>query len=83
MVVRVGGELTYELKLEPLVPTNSPKTIASHDDAGRARPPAGVYVEGQPARASYLTNALEAQQFDVAVRTAAAFPASLRESRAL
>jgi Ca-activated chloride channel family protein len=78
-VVRVGGELTYELKLEPLGPdefAENNRYATTLDVPGR---PQVLYVEGQPARASYLTNALAAQQFDVDVRTAAAFPASLRE----
>jgi len=78
-VVRVGGELTYDLKLEPLGPDEFPannRYSATLDVPGR---PTVLYVEGQPARATYLSGALSAQQYDVDVRTAAAFPASLRE----
>jgi len=78
-VVRVGGELTYELKLEPLeadefAANNS--YSATLDVPGR---PSVLYVEGQPSRASYLSSALGAQQFDVDVRAPGAFPSSLRE----
>lgn len=78
-VVRVGGELTYDLKLEPLGPDEfaaNNRYSATLDVPGR---PTVLYVEGQPARASYLSGALGAQQFDVDVRAASAFPASLRE----
>jgi secreted protein with Ig-like and vWFA domain len=78
-VVRVGGELTYELELEPLGPdefsANNAYT-ATLDVPGR---PSVLYVEGQPNRANYLASALGAQEFDVDVRAPAAFPASLRE----
>jgi uncharacterized membrane protein len=38
-----------------------------------------LYVEGQPARATYLASALGAQQFDVDVRGPTALPRSLAE----
>ncbi len=78
-VVRVGGELTYELKLEPLTPDEFSANnayVATLDVPGR---PTVLYVEGQPSRAHYLQGALAAQQFDVDVRAAASFPATLRE----
>ena len=78
-VVRVGGELTYELALEPLGPDEfsaNNRYSATLDVPGR---PSVLYVEGQPARASYLSSALGAQQFDVDVRAPSAFPSSLRE----
>jgi Ca-activated chloride channel homolog len=78
-VVRVGGELTYELKLEPLGPdefAENNRYAATLDVPGR---PQILYVEGQQARASYLANALGAQQFDVDVRAPSAFPGTLRE----
>ena len=78
-VVRVGGELTYEVKLEPLGPDEfaaNNRYAATLDVPGR---PAVLYVEGQPSRASYLSSALGAQQFDVDVRAPGAFPTTLRE----
>jgi secreted protein with Ig-like and vWFA domain len=78
-VVRVGGEVSYELKLDQL----SQDTFSANnsysvtlDVPGR---PTVLFVEGQPQRASYLMSALNAQQFDVDLRAPAAFPASLRE----
>ncbi|HLV64942.1 MAG TPA: VWA domain-containing protein, partial [Polyangiaceae bacterium] len=78
-VVRVGGEVTYALELEPQGPDafrENNRFRATLDVPGR---PLVLYVEGQPARASYLANALTAQQFDVDVRGPSAFPASLGE----
>lgn len=78
-VVRVGGQVTYKLLLDEIerdtFPLNNQFT-ATLDVPGR---PTVLYVEGQPARASYLTSALSAQQFDVDVRAPSAFPASIGE----
>ncbi|MEO6600773.1 MAG: VWA domain-containing protein [Polyangiaceae bacterium] len=78
-VVRVGGEVTYSLKLDDIASDTFKDNNAfsvTVDVPGR---PTVLYVEGQPQRASYLMSALNAQQFDVDLRPAAAFPASLRE----
>ena len=78
-VVRVGGEVTYALRLDDIVEDTFKDNNAfsvTVDVPGR---PTVLYVEGQPQRASYLTSALNAQQFDVDLRVPAAFPASLRE----
>jgi uncharacterized membrane protein len=78
-VVRVGGEVTYDLKLDALEADEFAANnaySATLDVPGR---PAVLYVEGQLQRASYFANALGTQQFDVDTRAAAAFPASLRE----
>ncbi|HET7545798.1 MAG TPA: VWA domain-containing protein, partial [Polyangiaceae bacterium] len=78
-VVRVGGEVTYALRLDELgedtFKDNNSFSVTV-DVPGR---PTVLYIEGQPQRASYLMSALNAQQFDVDLRAAAAFPASLRE----
>jgi Ca-activated chloride channel homolog len=78
-VVRVGGEIAYSLKLEPLGPDkfaeNNAYTVTV-DVPGR---PAVLYVEGQPERSTYLSGALTAQQFDVDVRAPTTFPGSLKE----
>ncbi len=78
-VVRFGGEVDYSLKLDSL----GKDTFAQNNQVteklevpGR---PSVLYVEGQPRGASYLQSALTAQQFDVDVRPASAFPASLSE----
>jgi len=78
-VVRVGGQVTYALKLDPLgadrFKENNTYSVTV-DVPGR---PAILYVEGQPQRASYLTSALSAQQFDMDVRAPSAFPGSIKE----
>jgi Mg-chelatase subunit ChlD len=78
-VVRFGGKVTYSLSVDHLQADTfsaNNQVVASVDVPGR---PSVLYVEGQPARASYLASALGAQQFDVDVRAASAFPASLEE----
>ena len=78
-VVRVGGEVTYALRLDEIAEDTFKDNNAfsvTVDVPGR---PTVLYIEGQPQRASYLMSALNAQQFDVDLRPAAAFPASLRE----
>jgi len=78
-VVRVGGEVTYALRLDDIASDTFKDNNAfsvTVDVPGR---PTVLYVEGQPQRASYLMSALNAQQFDVDLRAASAFPASLRE----
>ncbi len=78
-VVRVGGEVTYALRLDEIADDTFQDNNAfsvTVDVPGR---PTVLYVEGQPQRASYLMSALNAQQFDVDLRAPAAFPASLRE----
>jgi Ca-activated chloride channel family protein len=78
-VVRVGGEVTYALELEPggddAFKENN-RYRATLDVPGR---PLVLYIEGQPARATYLSNALSAQQFDVDTRAPSSMPASLGE----
>ncbi len=77
-VVRVGGEVTYSLKLDQIKQDKFAENNAysvTVDVPGR---PTILYVEGQPARASYLTSALSAQQFDVDVRAPGAFPGRSR-----
>ncbi len=78
-VVRVGGDVTYALNVEPA----GADTFRENNDyratlevPGR---PLVLYVDGHPERASYLSGALTAQQFDVDVRGPSAFPGSLGE----
>jgi uncharacterized membrane protein len=78
-VVRVGGEVTYGLKLSDIAEdrfTQNNALDVTLDVPGR---PQVLYVEGQPQRGSYLVSALSAQQFDVDLRPASAMPGSLRE----
>ncbi len=78
-VVRVGGEVTYALKLDKIgedkFEENNQYT-STLEVPGR---PTVLYIEGQTHRANYLTSALSAQQFDVDVRAPSAFPGSLKE----
>lgn len=78
-VVRVAGEVTYDLQLEPI----SDDTFADNNRLavtvnvpGR---PAVLYIEGEPQRSIPLASALERQGFDVDVRAPSAFPGSLKE----
>jgi Ca-activated chloride channel homolog len=78
-VVRVGGEVTYALKLSDIGEDRFAQNNAMDvtlDVPGR---PQVLYVEGQPQRGSYLVSALSAQQFDVDLRPPSAMPGSLRE----
>jgi Ca-activated chloride channel homolog len=78
-VVRVGGEVTYALKLSDIGDDRFAQNNAMDvtlDVPGR---PQILYVEGQPQRGTYLVSALSAQQFDVDLRPASAMPGSLRE----
>ena len=78
-VVRVGGQVTYALKLQDIKDdkfSENNQYAVTVDVPGR---PTVLYVEGQPQRATYLSGALTAQQFDVDVRTPTAFPSSVKE----
>ncbi len=78
-VVRVGGEVTYAFKLDEIGEDKWKENNAwsvTLDVPGR---PQILYLEGQPQRASYLTSALSAQQYDVDVRSPSAFPGSVSE----
>lgn len=78
-VVRVAGEVTYDLQLEPLSDdhfADNNRYAVTVDVPGR---PAVLYVEGEPSRSGPLASALEKQGFDVDVRAPASFPGSLKE----
>ncbi len=78
-VVRVAGEVTYALELSD-IPEDSfrenNKFAVSVAVPGR---PTVLYAEGNPARASYLSAALLAQELDVDVRSPREIPSSIRE----
>lgn len=78
-VVRLGGEVTYALELEPRGPDKFKENNSYRATLEVPGRPLVLYVEGQPERARYLSSALTAQQFDVDVRAPGAFPASLGE----
>jgi uncharacterized membrane protein len=78
-IVRVAGEVTYALELDEIPEDKfkeNNRVATTIDVPGR---PAVLYVEGTPSSATYLQSALSAQQYDVDVRTSAAFPGSLKE----
>jgi Ca-activated chloride channel family protein len=78
-VVRLGGPVSYRLELDELSRDQfaaNNQFVTSVEVPGR---PTVLYVEGQPARATYLASALGAQQFDVDVRAPAALPRTLGE----
>ncbi len=78
-VVRVGGPISYRLEVDRLEQDHfaeNNRFVRSVDVPGR---PTVLYVDGQPARASYLASALGAQQFDVDLRGPTALPRSLPE----
>lgn len=78
-VVRMSGQVTYGLELEPLGQdqfAENNRFATTVDVPGR---PAVLYIEGNPAHANYLASALSAQQFDVDVRGPGSFPGSLKE----
>lgn len=78
-VVRLGGEVTYALELEPRGPDKFKENNSYRATLEVPGRPLVLYVEGQPQRASYLANALTAQQFEVDVRAPNAFPGGLGE----
>lgn len=78
-VVRVGGEVTYRLVLDRLARDQFTENNAYTVTLSVPGRPTVLYVEGQPQRASYLSGALTAQQFDVDVRSPLGFPGSLQE----
>lgn len=78
-VVRVGGAVTYRLTLDQLGHDQFAENNAYSTTLEVPGRPAVLYVEGQPQRASYLSSALTAQQFDVDVRSPSGFPGSIQE----
>jgi Ca-activated chloride channel homolog len=78
-VVRMAGTVTYALSLTDIEQdrfSENNRYATTVDVPGR---PTVLYIEGDPARANYLSSALSAQQFDVDVRSPSAFPGSLKE----
>lgn len=78
-VVRVGGQVTYELRLDQVSKdqfSENNRFQATLEVPGRA---SVLYIEGQEGRAGYFSSALSAQQFDVDVRSPSGFPTTLAE----
>ncbi|MBP9113985.1 MAG: VWA domain-containing protein [Polyangiaceae bacterium] len=78
-VVRVAGEVTYAMDL---VDVKDDRFLANNHyvvSASVPGRPTVLYVEGNVSRATYLSNALSAQEFDVDVRAPKDLPTSIRE----
>ncbi len=78
-VVRVAGEVTYDLALTDIEEDRFKENNFYSVTAAVPGRPAVLYVEGNSAHASYLASALSAQEFDVDVRGPRELPSSLRE----
>lgn len=78
-VVRVGGDVTYALEVEPQGPDAFKENNNYRATLEVPSRPLVLYVDGRPERATYLSGALTAQQFDVDVRGPSSFPGSLGE----
>lgn len=78
-VVRVAGEVTYQLELSDIPEDRFKENNRFAVSVAVPGRPTVLYVEGNPARASYLSAALSAQEFDVEVRGPREIPQSIRE----
>ncbi len=78
-VVRVAGEVTYALELTDIAEDRFKENNRYAVTVAVPGKPSVLYVEGNPARATYLSSALAAQEFDVDVRAPRELPQSLRE----
>jgi uncharacterized membrane protein/uncharacterized protein YegL len=78
-VVRVPGEVTYGLELTDIAEDRFKENNKYAVSVAVPGKPSVLYVEGNPARASYLASALSSQDFDVEVRGPREMPGSLRE----
>lgn len=78
-VVRIAGQVTYALELDPgafdTFKENN-RYATTIDVPGR---PSVLYIEGTPQHGQPLSSALTAQQLDVDMRPPAGFPGSLKE----
>ena len=78
-VVRVAGEVTYALDLSDIPEDRFKENNRFSVSVAVPGRPAVLYVEGNPARASYLSAALSAQELDVDIRGPREIPSSIRE----
>ncbi len=74
----VPGEVTYALDVTGAPQTDSPRTTAPRLSPPPTGKPALLYVDGNPARATYSASALAAQELNV--DTSDPLPTSLREA---
>ncbi|MEZ4405136.1 MAG: VWA domain-containing protein [Polyangiales bacterium] len=78
-VVRVPGDVTYSLTVDPLGTDRfreNNRYVTTATVPGR---PAVLYVEGDPARGQWFRGALSGGDFEVEQRSGREFPQSLRE----
>lgn len=78
-VVRVAGEVTYALDLSDIPEDRFRENNRFAVTVAVPGRPTVLYAEGNPARASYLSAALSAQEFDVDIRSPREIPSSIRE----
>lgn len=78
-VVRVAGEVTYQLELSEIPEDRFKENNGVSVAVAVPGRPSVLYVEGNTARASYLSSALSAQELDVEVRGPRELPSSIRE----
>ncbi|MFO0643155.1 MAG: VWA domain-containing protein [Polyangiaceae bacterium] len=78
-VVRVAGEVTYQLELSEMAEDRFKENNGVSVAVAVPGRPSVLYVEGNPSRASYLSSALSAQELDVEVRGPREMPSSIRE----
>jgi Mg-chelatase subunit ChlD len=78
-VVRVAGEVTYALDLTDIPDDRFKENNRYSVAAAVPGRPSVLYVEGNTQRASYLSSALNAQEFEVEVRGPREMPSSIRE----
>ncbi|AKV01625.1 hypothetical protein AKJ09_08288 [Labilithrix luteola] len=78
-VVRVAGEVTYGLDLSEIPEDRFKENNRFAVSVAVPGRPTVLYVEGNTQRASYLSSALSAQEFDVEVRSPRELPGSIRE----
>ncbi len=78
-VVRVAGEVTYQLDLSEIAEDRFKENNRFSVSVAVPGRPSVLYVEGNPARAGYLSSALNAQELDVDVRGPREIPQSIRE----
>lgn len=78
-VVRTAGEVTYALDLSDIPEDRFKENNRFAVSVAVPGRPAVLYAEGNPARASYLSSALIAQELEVDVRSPREMPSSIRE----
>ncbi|HSC87516.1 MAG TPA: VWA domain-containing protein [Polyangiaceae bacterium] len=80
-VVRRAGPTEFRVELEQASPDHFPANDTQTATIDVPGPPRVLLIDGQPADARYLADALSAQRFEVEVRGAAASPTSAAELR--